>query len=261
MLTRLLHRHARRFIDVFVDTLMTRARLHELHPHTLMLRQAQAEAAEYARSQMAGAMVFQSQRDILVYALKKAALKGLTLEFGVAEGVSIGTIARAVEGAVHGFDSFEGLPEDWPGRHEPQGAYSRAGSPPKVPKNVTLHQGWFEATLPAFLKTHEGPVSFLHVDCDLYRSTKTVLDLLSDRIVPGTVIVFDEYFNYLSWRDHEFKAFHEFVNARGVRYTYVAWAYQQAAVLITGVSPAPSPTAERSGCEALKGPAAYADHA
>jgi len=29
-----------------------------------------------------------------------------------------------------------------------------------------------------------------------YSSTKTVFDTLADRIVPGTVIVFDEFFNY-----------------------------------------------------------------
>ena len=232
MLKKLLNRNARRFIDVFVDTLMTQWRLHELHPHTLLLRQAQQEAAEYARTRMAGAMVFRSQRDILLYALRKVTLKGLTLEFGVAEGVSLRTIAGAVEGPVHGFDSFEGLPEDWPGRHEPQGAYSTAGRLPEVPKNVTLHKGWFDATLPAFLNEHRDVVSFLHLDCDLYASTNTVLDLLADRIVPGTVIVFDEYFNYVSWRDHEFKAFQEFVRARGVQYTYLAWAFQQAAVLI-----------------------------
>lgn len=232
MLKALLNRQARRFIDVFVNTLMTQWRLHELHPHTLMLREMQHEAAEYARDHMAGAMIFPSQREILLYALQKAKPKGLVLEFGVAEGVSLRTIADAVDGPVHGFDSFEGLPEDWPGRHEPQGAYSTAGMLPEVPGNVTLHKGWFDATLPAFLNAQQGTVSFLHMDCDLYTSTKTVLGLLADRIVPGTVIVFDEYFNYVSWRDHEFKAFQEFVRSRGVRYTYLAWAFQQAAVLI-----------------------------
>ena len=235
MLKAVLNREVRRFIDVFIDKLMTQRRLYELHPHTLILREAQQEAAEYAKRHMAGAMIFSSQREILLYALRRATLKGLILEFGVAEGVSISYLAGAVDGPVYGFDSFEGLPEDWPGRHEPQGAYSTAGRLPTVPKNVTLQKGWFNETLPRFLQEHQDPVAFLHVDCDLYASTRTVLTQLADRIIPGTVILFDEYFNYLSWREHEFKAFQEFVQARRVTYQYLAWAYQQAAVLITGV--------------------------
>lgn len=228
-----LNRQARRFIDVLVDKLMTQVREHELHPRTLLLKDSQRESAEYAKTRMAGAMVFGSQREILLYALRKARKPGLILEFGVAEGVSIGHIAGAVSGTVHGFDSFQGLPEDWPGRHEPQGAYSTAGRLPRVAGNVELHPGLFADTLPPFLSEHCDTVSFLHVDCDLYSSTKTVLNLLAERIVPGTVIVFDEYFNYLSWREHEFKAFQEFVQERGLRYQYLAWAFQQAAVIIT----------------------------
>jgi hypothetical protein len=222
---------------VFVDKLMFEFTHHELHPRTLLLREIQREAVEYARTRMPDAMIFSSQRDILLYALRKATLEGLVLECGVAEGVSIGHLAGGVKGAVHGFDSFQGLPEDWPGRHEPQGAYSTAGRLPVVPKNVVLHPGWFAETLPRFLKRYGEPVAFLHVDCDLYSSAKTVLDLLAERIVPGTVVVFDEYFNYPSWREHEFKAFQEFVTERHIEYRYLAWAYQQAAVLITKTTP------------------------
>ena len=68
-------------------------------------------------------------------------------------------------------------------------------------------KGLFDDTLPSFAKTHTQPVSFLHVDCDLYSSTKAIFDILGDQIVEGTVIVFDEYFNYPGWQHHEFKAF------------------------------------------------------
>jgi hypothetical protein len=67
---------------------------------------------------------------------------------------------------------------------------------PHVSSNVTLIKGWFDQTLPPFLEKHPAPVSFLHVDCDLYSSTKTIFDSLRTRFRPGTVIVFDEYFNY-----------------------------------------------------------------
>ena len=75
-------------------------------------------------------------------------------------------------------------------------------------------------------------MAFLHIDCDLYSSTQTIFNLLSDRIVPGTVILFDEYFNFPNWENHEFKAFQEFVAEKGVKYTYLGFARQQVAVRI-----------------------------
>lgn len=51
-------------------------------------------------------------------------------------------------------------------------------------------KGWFDETLPKFAAEVEGPAAFLHVDCDLYSSTRTVFEALGDRVVPGTVIVF-----------------------------------------------------------------------
>ncbi len=66
-------------------------------------------------------------------------------------------------------------------------------------------------------------------------STKTILDTLNDRIVSGTVLVFDEYFNYIQWRQHEFKAFKEFCQMNDVCYEYIGLvpAFEQVAVRIT----------------------------
>ena len=62
----------------------------------------------------------------------------------------------------------------------------------------------------------------LHVDCDLYSGTKTILKETGHLIRPGTIVLFDEYFNYPSWRQHEYKAWQEFVAENGVKYTYIA---------------------------------------
>ena len=64
--------------------------------------------------------------------------------------------------------------------------------------------------LPKFILNNDKDASFIHIDCDLYASTKTILDNLDKKIKPGTVILFDEYFNYPSWKKHEFKAWQEF---------------------------------------------------
>ena len=103
---------------------------------------------------------------------------------------------RARRRDVYGFDSFEGLPENWRNGF-PAGAFNVDGLP-DVP-GAELVVGWFDDTLPGFLDEHEGPVAFLHVDCDLYSSTKTVLDLVGPRLVPGSIVAFDEYFNFPGW--------------------------------------------------------------
>ncbi len=169
---------------------------------------------------------------LLSFALGKASIDGLTLEFGVRHGQSIRHIANLYGGRVHGFDSFTGLPSAWGG--EPKGVYSTEGELPDVPANVTLHQGLFEETLPGFLKAHDGPVRFCNIDCDLYASTVTVLDALAPRIQPGTVLVFDEYLVNPTWREDEYRAFQEAVAAYGWSYRYIAFGIvtKQAAVLI-----------------------------
>jgi tetratricopeptide (TPR) repeat protein len=190
------------------------------------------ESYEYAARAAPQARFFGTSGQVLAYAVKKAAVDGLFLEFGVSYGTSITIIADSVERPVHGFDSFEGLPESWdvgdtPGvtPAESAGMYSTGGSPPPAPDNVVFHVGLFEDTLPGFVERHAGPVGFMNVDCDLYSSTRTVFHHLGGRIVPGTVIVFDEYFCYPEWRQHEYKAFQEFVQDRGVRYEYLAFSF------------------------------------
>lgn len=186
-----------------------------------LARRAAAQAAEYVERRMVQAPSFAWRFDLLEHALRRAG-DGLVLEFGVEDGESINFIADRVKATVHGFDSFEGLPDSWVQGLE-RGAMSMGGRLPAVRRNVELHVGWFQDVLPGFLARHHEHVAFMHVDCDLYSSTRCVLDHLGERIVPGTVIQFDEYFNYPGWREHEFKAFREFVHDRRLRYDYLGY--------------------------------------
>lgn len=186
-----------------------------------LVRRAAAQTAEYVERRMAHAPSFAQRFDLLEHALSRAG-DGLVLEFGVEDGTSINFIADRVKTTVHGFDSFEGLPEPWIQGLE-RGALSTGGRLPEVRENVELHVGWFKDVLPGFLARRDEHVAFMHVDCDLYSSTRCVLDHLGERIVPGTVIQFDEYFNYPGWREHEFKAFQEFVRDRRLRYDYLGY--------------------------------------
>lgn len=158
---------------------------------------------------------------VLLRALEVAPGDGLTLECGVYFGRSLRVIAARTRGRVHGFDSFQGLPEAWSER-EGAGAYSTAGRLPEVPGNVALHPGWFEDTLPPFLAANPGPVRLLHVDCDIYSSTRTVLEHAGPRLVPGSLIVFDDFLGYPGYEAHELRAFEEFAARSGIGWELVA---------------------------------------
>ena len=159
-----------------------------------------------------------------------AIVDGMVLEFGVWFGTSIRQIASLVKQDVHGFDSFEGLPESW--HDNPAGSYSTKGVMPSVPQNATLHDGWFEETLPEFVKKHPEPIRFMNIDCDIYSSTKTVLELFAQQIIPGTVIVFDEYIGNERWREDEFKAFQEAVLKHGWKYEYLCFSFMTQQVVV-----------------------------
>jgi cytochrome c-type biogenesis protein CcmH/NrfG len=190
------------------------------------------DAWSYVKAKRTAATrIFASTRETLHAGFDAARPDGLTLELGVRYGISTRWLAERCD-LVHGFDSFAGLPEQW--HIQAKGTYSTHGDTPEVPANVKLHVGWFDATLPGFLKEHAEPVRLVNVDCDLYSSTKTVLDQLASRIGAGSVLVFDEYIVNDRWREDEFKAFQEAVAEHRWRYEYLAFsiADYQAAVRI-----------------------------
>tara|TARA_Y100000310_G_scaffold163309_1_gene163154 strand:- start:5748 stop:6437 length:690 start_codon:yes stop_codon:yes gene_type:complete len=167
--------------------------------------------------------------------------EGLWLEFGVYRGRTITNIAKNTTNIIYGFDSFEGLPEHWD-NDNPKGVYSLSGNIPMGaicgsnddnpgmydasatktiqpwPMNIRLVKGLFDDSLPKFLLENKAPVAFVNIDSDLYSSAKTVLTLLEDRFQDGTIITFDEICDYPAYRDHEIKAFAEFLLKTGFDY-------------------------------------------
>jgi len=167
-----------------------------------------------------GLRLFGMAQALLRWTVAEARRPGLVLEFGVRRGTSLAAIAEVAGQEVHGFDSFEGLPEGWNGASA--GVLTTGEELPVVADGVHLHPGWFEKTLPAFLAVQPGPVRFANIDCDIYSSTRTVLTALAGRIGPGTVLVFDEFVGNRSWREDEYRAFGEFVVAFGIRTRIIA---------------------------------------
>jgi O-methyltransferase len=139
----------------------------------------------------------------------------LYLEFGVAYGGSIRWWARELEhssSAFHGFDSFEGLPEQSGPWHKRQ--FDAAGRIPDIADSrVTFFKGLFEQTLPGYCLP-DYDVIVINMDADLYSSTSYVLNHLRIHIKPGTLIYFDE----MNHVDHEARAFHEFMDSSRLRF-------------------------------------------
>ena len=176
---------------------------------------------EYIERNLVNVPFFKDKLKVLDFALRKVQINGMYCEFGVYKGRSVNYIARKVSQQVHAFDSFEGLPESWSVRHK-KGLFA-LDKMPSFEKNVVVHKGWFDDTLPAFVKEFNEEAAFLHIDSDLYSSAKSIFQWLDKRIVEDTVILFDEYFNYPFWEYHEFKAFQEFVQENNVKYEYLCY--------------------------------------
>ena len=146
------------------------------------------------------------------------------LEFGVFEGKTINEIRQALDESyqVFGFDSFEGLPEDWENTVCMKSHFNTGGAIPDI-TNVKFFKGWFEDTIPEYLKEADT-IGLLHLDCDLYSSTKTIFDSLHSYIKRGTIIVFDEWlYTQLDNKKgnlHEQRAFIEWVKKYDIRYEF-----------------------------------------
>ncbi len=161
-------------------------------------------------------------QSVLQYALKYAPESGPVLEFGVFRGRTIRFMANLLPETPHyGFDSFEGFPDD--GRSDWKQDF-RVDGMPDVPDNVTLVKGFFDKSLPQFLadKPDLGSPKLVHIDCDLYSSTKVIFDHLCHLLGPGSVIVFDELLHYYRFRENEFLAFYQFLEARQLTFRWLA---------------------------------------
>jgi predicted O-methyltransferase YrrM len=197
--------------------------------------QAVSSSASLVDLSMYNAKPCSSKLEVMETAFETMDAKmGCVCELGVYKGYSLNLLARHFAPAkVYGFDSFTGLPEFW--RDDfPEGAFDVSGEKLNFEPNCILYKGLFDDTLPKFLQDVQESIGFLHVDCDLYSSTASVFRNLVSRIHPGTVIVFDEYFNYPAWQNHEYKAFREFLDATGYECKYIAYNKfgEQVAVVI-----------------------------
>jgi hypothetical protein len=153
----------------------------------------------------------------LIRLCAQSADAGIACEFGVYKGHSLRQIRNYRKPPVFGFDSFEGLPEKWgTGSNIHEKGHFACELPTDLPIGTELVKGWFAETIPAWKQEHPEPVKLIHIDCDLYSSTRDVLRCLNDRIEAGTVLLFDEIIDfagewYPNWPEGEWKALNEWI--------------------------------------------------
>ena len=154
-------------------------------------------------------------------------------EFGVWRGEAFKHLIKTFKKG-YGFDTFEGLPEDW--HNEKAGTYSSEGNIPNVAGGEFI-VGKFEDTLPEFFATKRAMASIINFDADLYSSTICALNFSKPVIDEHTILIFDEFIINKNWEEDEFKALEEFCYNNHFKYEVLAISFftKQAAVRLIGI--------------------------
>jgi O-methyltransferase len=154
-------------------------------------------------------------------------------EFGVAAGHSFRwwvNSSKSNDCRFYGFDTFEGLPEDW-------GTFSRSDMASSIPvmddERIKFIKGLFQDTLPPFLREYnreEGSLKIIHLDADLFSSTLFALTSMAPFLKKGDILIFDEF----NVPNHEFLAFRIFTESYYIKTRLIGAVnnYLQAAFII-----------------------------
>ncbi|MBC7588178.1 MAG: class I SAM-dependent methyltransferase [Chitinophagaceae bacterium] len=145
------------------------------------------------------------------------------IEFGVAAGHSFKWWLeqnKNVSSTFYGFDTFDGLPEDW-GPFK-KGSFSNANELPIINDDRgKFYKGLFQQTVPGFLKELDNSKrNVLMMDADLYSATLYALTSLAPYLKKGDIIFFDEFVV----PTHEFKAYSDFVASYYINLELIAAA-------------------------------------
>lgn len=144
-------------------------------------------------------------------------------EFGVANGYSFDWFMSQnthVDSRFYGFDTFDGLPEDW-GPFK-KGYFSTNNEMPVLKdERGRFLKGLFQQTLPAFLTNFDNKNrNVIMMDADLWSATLFALTSLAAFLKKGDIIFFDEFVV----PTHEFKAFLDFTQSYYINLQLIAAA-------------------------------------
>jgi len=182
--------------------------------------------------------LFLKTHQLREHAIKKAiendeGINKTYIEFGVFSGTSINQFSKFLHNkTIYGFDSFEGLKEDWIGTSVVKGTFDLKKKIPKLNKNVYPIPGWIENTLPIFLNEKKPSIIFAHIDVDTYQTSKFILSNIKPYLKKNSVLLFDELYNFPGWDEGEYKALTETFNENEYQFISFALNGQQAAIQI-----------------------------
>ena len=145
------------------------------------------------------------------------------IEFGVAGGHSFKWWLeqnKNADSTFYGFDTFDGLPEDW-GPFK-KGSFTNNNAVPEInDARGKFYTGLFQQTVPTFVKELDNSKrNVLMMDADLYSATLYALTSLAPYLKKGDIIFFDEFVV----PTHEFKAYSDFVAAYYINLELIAAA-------------------------------------
>ena len=194
-----------------------------------LLNRANESSAIFIEKYLPDVLLFTNDKEIRTFSVSLCKENQLgnqnqytCLEFGVWKGESLGFWSSQFPNAkVVGFDSFEGLSENWGGTGMPKGTFNLAGVAPRVSDNVELVAGWVEDTVEGYLGSNVlGTIMLVHLDLDTFTPTSVVLRALAPYLKKGGLLLFDEYFGYPGWQHGEHKALVE----SGLNFRYLAFS-------------------------------------
>lgn len=172
-------------------------------------------------------------------------VEGDIVEFGVYTGRSLAILSyendmyyknensinssKKINRKIYGFDSFEGLQDnDGHSRWEINMFKKNHSVHPTIqinedvtPENVKNFFKEMNLKEPIIIKDYFknlnlnmiNKIAICHIDCDLYESTRDSLELIKDKLVDGSILMFDDWFNNkANPNKSEQKAFNEFLD-------------------------------------------------
>tara|TARA_B110000037_G_C16981279_1_gene449123 strand:- start:192 stop:914 length:723 start_codon:yes stop_codon:yes gene_type:complete len=218
---------------IFVKILLTSFRYQNVDFESFLINKSHEKTYEILHEELSASLIFTDKFEFWDYCINDVIDNNqmnienkLVLEFGVGAGNSINYFANKLNKKnlkIYGFDTFFGNPEIWPGTDNVVGDSNQLGKIPNNLKfNVEIIKGKIEDTLDPFFKENNKQIALIHIDVNIFSTSKHILEKIKPRISKGTVIIFDELVNYpFWWTNGEYKALKEVLDDKD--YHFIAF--------------------------------------
>jgi len=223
-----------KFRLILVNIFITGLKYDRMNFVSFLQKKSHEKTYEILGEQISNSLLFENKHELWDFVINQITNKkilddntsNICLEFGVGGGESLRYFSNKLlknNIKIVGFDSFLGNPQIWPGTNNQIGSSNQNGKLPKnLPTNVEIVQGYIEETLQNYLETNEiKKINFMHIDVNIYSTSKFILEITKKYTDNNTLILFDELINYpFWWKNGEYKALTEVYSSS--QYEYLA---------------------------------------